>query len=207
MVVLEMPKGKTKIARLQKVISEKPSKAQVMTASAGLRHATVAMKRVTGGRAVVSPEVETRVLEKLEETDGRRGAGCSVPLETEKAAIVAYAGGASDAQLEAEFALNTRYVKFALRRRFGNVDTAKRALQGLVMENAIACMAHGGSLIGEMSGPQAIMSGAILVDKALALEKSMEGGDRVIDFNALSEMGKTLKILREVATVQKPAAT
>jgi hypothetical protein len=100
--------------------------------------------------------------------------------------------------VEVKYDLHRGFVDHALRRRFGSPEAAKLALQGFVLENALACQVVAATKITEMSGPQAVMSGAILIDKALALEKSIADRPKTIDFGALASMGKTLKVVREI---------
>lgn len=139
-----------------------------------------------------------QVLEDTDYTHGRSGRA-SAPLEIEKAAIADVAGGASPRAVEVKYDLTSGYVQHALKRRYGSAESAKLALQGLVNENALACMVKAAIEIPNMSGPQAVMSGAILIDKALALEKSISDRPKVIDFQQLAEMGTTLKVLREIS--------
>lgn len=211
-----MMKHKTNIKGIHRVIrEEQKTAAQVKNGAAGIRDATVKMKRVTKGAPVtkvmgsVGREAEVAMLQKLSETDDRaavleNGHGATVPLDVEKAAIVAIAAGASPSMVEREFDLHQNYVAYALKRRFGSADAAKKALQGLVLENALACQVHGGAHLTEMSAPQAFMSSAVLIDKALALEKSMEGTVRTVDFGALATIGKTLNVLKDI--VNPPAS-
>lgn len=182
-------------------------------AAASMRDATVRMKKVTGGGSVLKAlgdegeKAKLAALQKLSETDHTHGGGddgrTTVPLEVEKAAIVEYAGGASPRALEVKYDISSGYVQHALRRRFGSPEAAKLALQGMVNENALACMVKAAIEIPNMSGPQAVMSGAILIDKSLALEKSIADRPKVINFAALADMGKTLKVLREIAAPVK----
>lgn len=170
-----------------------------------MRDATVKMKKVTGGRSVLDAmgadgeQVKVAVLQKLEETDHthNRLGTATVSLAIEKEAIAEIAGGASPRAVEVKYELQQGYVQHALRRRFGSPDAAKMALQGLVLENGLACMVKAAQEIPNMSGPQAVMSGAILVDKALALEKSIADRPKTIDFGALTQIGQTLQKLRE----------
>jgi len=176
-----------------------------------MRDATVRMKKVTGGGSVLEGlgdaqrGVEVAVLQGLEATDYTHGRGsgnaaASVSLSVEKAAILEVAAGASPRRVEVEYGLHQDYVAHALQRRFGSPEAAKQALQGFVLENALACQVVAAKEIQHMSGPQAVMSGAILIDKALALEKSIADQPKTIDFAALSDMAKTLKVLKEIAS-------
>ena len=187
------------------------------TGAAGMRDATVRMKKVTGGVSVLGAlgdsgsDVREVMLQKLGETDhthremGGRAAGGGVALIVEKEAIAEIAAGASPRMVEVKYDLSTGYVQHALRRRYGSPEAAKMALQGLVNEGAMACMVKALVEIPNMSGPQAVMSASILIDKSLALEKSISDRPKTIDFGALADMGKTLKVLRDIQT-QKPVA-
>lgn len=179
--------------------------------AAGMRDSTVRMKKVTGGGSVLdmlgeegqARKVATlQVLEATDYTHGKSGR-TSAPLLLEKEAIAEVAGGASPRMVEVKYDLTRDYVAHALRRRYGSPEAAKLALQGLVQENALACMVKAAIEIPNMSGPQAVMSGAILIDKALALEKSIADRPKTIDFAQLADMGKTLKVLREIAAQPK----
>lgn len=178
----------------------------VGSGAAGMKDATVRMKRVVGGGSAlkrlgeVGEKAHLATLQKLSLTDHtHRGALATVPLLLEKEAIAEVAGGASPRQVELKYQLASGYVRHALQRRFGSAEAAMQALQGLTLEVALACNVHALTQIEHMSGPQAVMSGAIATDKALALQKAIQERPKVIDFGALAEMGKTLKVLREIA--------
>jgi hypothetical protein len=179
---------------------------KVLEGSAGMRDSTVKMKRVLKGKGVVEnlgPVVgvaqRDAILAKLQETDDTHGDGRStVPLEIEKMAIVDIAGGASPAQVAVKYDIQAGYVQHALRRRFGSPQAAMQALQGLVLENALACQIVAATQIDTMSGPQAVMSGAILIDKALAISKNIAETPKSIDFSALADIGDTLRTVRSV---------
>lgn len=178
----------------------------VKTAAAGMRSATVRMKKVLGGDSVLNhlgsegETIRVATLQKLEETDHTHsGARSDVPLDVEKAAIVEIAAGASPAHVAVKYELHQGYVRHALQRRFGSTEKMKEALRGLVLENALACNVLAATRLHEMSAPQAVMSGAILIDKALALDKSILDTPQVIDFAALADTAKALKVLRQIA--------
>lgn len=182
------------------------AKQVVYTAAASMRDATVRMKRVVGGGSALrrlgeeGEKTHLAMLQKLELTDHTHGGGrATVPLLLEKEAIAEVAGGASPSQVEVKYHLASGYVRHALRRRYGSPEAAMQALQGLTLEVALACNVHALTQIENMSGPQAVMSGAIATDKALALQKAISERPKTIDFGALAEMGKTLKVLREIA--------
>lgn len=212
-----MAKFQTKPSTMIKVItrhprpkSAGPTVAVSGSGAASMKDATVRMKKVTGGGSVLQAlgeageDTRLATLQALEATDHthhREGSTRipSVSLLIEKEAIAEVAAGASPKHVEVKYDLTRGYVDHALKRRYGSPEAAKLALQGLVSENALACMVKAAIEIPNMSGPQAVMSGAILIDKALALEKSIADRPRTIDFGALADMGKTLKVLREIA--------
>jgi hypothetical protein len=208
-----MPKHKTTFVAATRILSDQPRSSQeaatVKVGAAEMRDATVRMKQLHGGAGVHESlgadgdAARVAVLQGLEATDhthNRGGSGQipSVQLETEKEAIVEIAAGGSPRRVEVKYDLHRGFVDHALRRRFGSPEAAKLALQGFVLENALACQVVAATKITEMSGPQAVMSGAILIDKALALEKSIADRPKTIDFGALASMGKTLKVVREI---------
>lgn len=202
-----MPKGVTFARKGQlKEMSKTgpaPNCTVVGSGAAGMKDATVKMKTVLGGGSVLDhlgaagETAKAAMLQTLEETDSvpRR---TDVPLEVEKAAIVEYAGGASPAALAVKYDVQQAFVQHALKRRFGTLEAGKRALLGLVVENALACQVQAAQHIPMMSGPQAVMSGAILADKMIAIEKSIQDTPKTINFGAMADIGKTLKALREI---------
>lgn len=217
MLKLEMPKGShiTKKRTIERGMGhiervKAPTKHAegegVREAAAGMRSATVRMKKVLGGESVVDhlgedgAQLRIATLQKLEETDHTHArTNGDVPLDVEKAAIVEIAAGASPAQIAVKYDLHQGYVRHALQRRFGSTEKMKEALLGLVLENALACNVLAATRLHEMSAPQAVMSGAILIDKGLALQKSIVETPQVIDFAALADTAKALKVLREIA--------
>lgn len=171
-----------------------------------MRDATVRMKRVTGGQSVLQKmgsdgdSTHAAIVETLRLTDGTHPGDkrSTVPVLLEREAIAEVAEGASPSLVEVKYGLAKGYVAHALKRRFGSQEAAFAALQGLTLEGAIACNVHALTQVGSMSGPQAVMSGAILIDKALALQKAIQERPKTIDFGQLARMGKVLTVLREI---------
>lgn len=208
----------TKLNTAKKFLPQKPSfrkrekpRPAVAIAGSGAnaqRAATVALRRIGNGGSLLralGPEgekVKVAALQLLERTDytHNQTGRASAPLDIEKEAILEVAAGASPRQVEVKYDLTRDYVRHALQRRFGSPEAALAALQGLTLENALACQVKAAIEIPNMTGTQAVMSGAILTDKALALEKAIKERPKTIDFQALSDMGKTLKVLKEIAT-------
>lgn len=208
LIYLGMPKGVTKITAGMVKSGKVPRKKG--SGSATMREKTVKMKTVLaaeGGGTVLDhigeegKAVKVAMLQKLTETDDTYGVGtgaaaASVPLEVEKAAIVDQICGKTPGQVAMQYEVHRNFVDNALRRRFGSVERAKGALLGLTLENALALQEVAASKISEFSGPQAVMSAAILTDKALAIEKSIRETPKTIDFGALRQIGATLRELR-----------
>lgn len=203
----------TKLTTARKTLNPKfPPQPKVVSGAADMRDATVRMKRVVGGGSALKrlgPEGEAthdkivKTLALTDHTHNARGTA-AVPLEIEKEAIAEVAGGASPKAVEIKYQLSSGYVQHALKRRFGSQEAAFAALQGLTLEVALACNVHALTQIENMSGPQAVMSGAIATDKALALQKAIQERPKTIDFGQLAEMGKVLKVLREIS-VEAPS--
>lgn len=207
-----MPKGVTKLKTAAAAIKAGKIPRKKGSGSATMREKTVAMKTVLskeGGGTVMDhmgaagDAVKLAMLQKLEETDHTHGQGegnatAQVSLELEKAAIVDQIGGKTPSQIATEYHVHRSFVDNALRRRFGSVERAKGALLGITLENALALQEVAASKIGEFSGPQAVMSAAILTDKALAIEKSIRETPKTIDFGALRRIGDTLRELRAI---------
>lgn len=204
---------KTQDKTAKRVLTPKPRRPgdKVGVGAASMRDATVRMKKVAGVQGVLAglgaegAKTKEEILDKLTETDytHNRRETATVPLLIEKHAIAEIAGGASPHAVAVKYDLSAGYVQHALRRRYGSPEAAKIALQGLCLEGAMACMVKGLIEIPNMSGPQAVMSGAILVDKSLALEKSIADRPKTINFEALADMGKTLKVIREIASAPR----
>lgn len=171
--------------------------------SAGTTKKMLREGELTAGLGAAGRTGEIVTLQKLGESDAaalRHGTtrGEGIALDLEKAAIVAVAGGMAKVNAEEQFGLRRGYVDYALQRRFGSAEAAKKALQGLVLENAIACNVHAAGLVEEMTGPQAVMAGAILIDKALAIERSIVETPRTIDFAAFADLGESLRKIGEI---------
>lgn len=182
-----------------------------------MRSKTVAMKTIldeAGGGTVLDRLddgglTKVAILQKLGETDHTHGNGAgnasaTVGAEVEKHIIAEQIGGKTPAQISAEYGVQRNFVQRALARRFGSAERAKQALLGLCLENGLALQEVVASKIQEFSGPQAVLSSAVLIDKALAIEKSIAETPKTIDFGALRQIGHTLSKLREI-TPKPPA--
>lgn len=188
---------------------KKPQVAIAGTGANAEAAATRKLSKLTRGVSVLralgenGERAKVAALQTLALTDHTHDpARSTVSLELEKEAIAEVVGGVSPSLVEQKYALSSGYVQHALRRRYGSPEAAKTALLGLYSEVALACGVKAMEEIPNMTGPQAVMSGAVAVDKVLALEKSIAERPRTIDFGALGRVEKTLKVLREI-TAQK----
>lgn len=165
-------------------------------------------KRVVVAGTEAGERAKVAILQKLEASDDAAMANEGqrvVPLEVEKAGIVALASGLTGREIEAQLGITREYVQYALARRFGGVEEGKRALKGLILENAIACNVHASTRITEMTGPQAVVAGAILTDKMLAIERAEVETPRTVDFAAFADLGDTLRTIGEIIAMDKSA--
>ena len=94
--------------------------------------------------------------------------------------------------VEAKYGLRAGYLGRALRRRYGDVGTLKRALQGSLLESSLVLVEHAMLNVEEMTPAQAILGAKIAVDASVTLEKSMREAPKTIDFGQLAELGEGL---------------
>lgn len=122
-------------------------------------------------------------------------------ISNEEAAQVTamLAGGATPAEIAGTFDITTRYVRLAAARRFGSIAKYKEMLLGLTLENAVACQAVASMKADELTGPQAILGGKLLVETALAIEGSIQNAPKTIDFAAIKRIGETLERVKSIS--------
>lgn len=142
---------------------------------------------------------------KTVNTDGRAvgipHAGREVPPVVEDHALAIFLGGTkSAAEVERSLGLRTGYLGIALRRRYGDVNTLKRALQGSLLESSLVMVEHAMLNVTEMSPAQAMLGAKIAVDASNTLEKSMREAPKTIDFSQLSELGEGLSRIQAYIT-------
>lgn len=104
----------------------------------------------------------------------------------------------SFASVESKYGVSQGYLRSAMRRRFGSLEAMKQALVGLVAENAIVVQMIAQEKAGELTAPQAIFAGKLLVDTMEKVEKSIQNTPKTVNFAQLNQVGETLKALRAV---------
>lgn len=108
------------------------------------------------------------------------------------------AASGSIATVEAKYGVAQGYLRQSMRRRFGSLEAMKSVLLGLVTENAIVVQAIAQEKAGELSAPQAIFAGKLLVDTMEKVEKSIQNTPKTVNFGQLNKVSETLKELRAV---------
>lgn len=103
------------------------------------------------------------------------------------------ADGKTSAEIQRTYALRDGYVRYAMIRKFGSIEGMKRALQGQCLENALALNDYAISRIEQIPPGQALVGAKIMIDGAIALEKSRVDRPSTVDFQALAALGQTLE--------------
>ena len=107
--------------------------------------------------------------------------------------------------VELKYGVARGYLRAAMTRRFGSLEAMKQVLLGLVTENAIAVQMVAQEKIGELSAPQAVFAGKMLVDTMEKVEKSIQNTPKTVNFAQLNQVGETLKALRAVVDKRREA--
>ena len=114
------------------------------------------------------------------------------PLVVDDAVIEAVADGDKSSDIEDKLDLPRGYVRRVLIRRFGSIEGMKKALRAQCLENALALNEHAMENIQAIPPGQALVGAKIMIDGALALEKSTTERPSTVDFAALSALGEVL---------------
>lgn len=156
-----------------------------------------------GGLDVVYGRKEVPMLEYYENGELVRrphGSREVVPVVEDAAINEFFASPTSAAEVERKYSLRRGYLGAALRRRYGDVTTLKKALQGSLLESALVMAEHAMLGVEEMSARDAIMGAKIATDAAVGLEASIREAPRTIDFGSLAELGEGLARLQAYVT-------
>lgn len=116
-----------------------------------------------------------------------------VPIAIDDAIIDDVANGAKSSEIEEKFHVRTGYVRNVLIRRFGSIEGMKKALHAQCLENAIALGEYAMEHIEQIQPGQAIVGAKIMIDGAVALEKSSVDRPTTVDFAALHALGSVLE--------------
>ena len=123
------------------------------------------------------------------------------PVVVEDAAIGEFLKNPVPASvIEEKYGLRRGYLGVALRRRYGDVSTLKRALQGSLLEAGLVMVEHAMLNVEEMTPAQAMLGAKIATDAAVQIEKSIREAPRTIDFGQLGELGEGLARIQAFIT-------
>jgi hypothetical protein len=121
------------------------------------------------------------------------------PMVVEEAAIATFMqGGKTMASVEQMFALRKGFLGLALRRRYADIPTLKKALVGQSLENSLILQEYAIAHMDELSPAQALLGSKITADTAVAIEKSEREAPKAIDFGSLSELGAALAAIEGI---------
>ncbi len=119
--------------------------------------------------------------------------------EEKQEMAVMIAGGASVGVVGKAYGVTASHVRRAMANEFGSVESMKKALLGMSLQNAVACQSIVADKIDELTGSQAVFAGKVLVETALSVEKSIQDAPKTVDFAAIKRIGEGLARIREVA--------
>ena len=133
----------------------------------------------------------------VERPDARR----ETPVVVEDAAIAEFLKVPVPASVvEQKYGLRRGYLGVALRRRYGDVATLKRALQGTLLESALVLVEHAMLNVEDMTPAQAMLGAKIATDASVTIEKSIREAPRTIDFGQLADLGEGLSRIHAFIT-------
>lgn len=121
-----------------------------------------------------------------------------VPTALDDQIVRDVADGAKASEIEEKYAVREGYVRAVLIRRFGSIEGMKKALRAQCLENAIALNEYAIQNIKQIPPGQALVGAKIMIDGALALEKSSIDRPTTVDFAALAALGQTLERVEKV---------
>lgn len=126
--------------------------------------------------------------------------GRHVPQLIDDQIVQDVADGKLAADIEKAYTLRAGYVRYVLIRKFGSIEGMKRALQAQCLENAIALNEYAMINVERIAPDRALVGAKIMIEGALALEKSRVDRPTTVDFAALSALGGTLERIEKIVT-------
>lgn len=129
---------------------------------------------------------------------GSEHKGRHVPVPLDDKIVQEIADGRKASEIEDELTLQRGYVRTVLIRRFGSVEGMKKALQAQCLENAIALNEYAIDRIQTIPAGQALVGAKIMIDGALALEKSRVDRPSTVDFAVLAALGGVIERVEKV---------
>lgn len=121
-----------------------------------------------------------------------------VPVALDEQIVRDVADGAKASEIEEKYSVREGYVRSVLVRRFGSIEGMKKALRAQCLENAIALNEYAIQRIDQIQPGQALIGAKIMIDGALALEKSSIDRPTTVDFAALAALGQTLERVEKI---------
>lgn len=114
-----------------------------------------------------------------------------------------WASGANLEEAEARYGVSRGYIRQAMLRKFGGREGLLEALRALVLENAVGAQMIAQEKLPELTGPQAVFAGKLLVETMANLENQIQATPKTIEFGAFARLGETLKNIREIVSAKK----
>jgi hypothetical protein len=151
----------------------------------------------------LAPEMPLATLQTDRGTANPNHPNRKISLEEQDQMLREVAATGSMGTVEAKYGVSRGYLREAMRRRFGSLEAMKSILLGLVTENAIVSQMVASEKMGEMSGPQAVFAGKMLVDTMEKVEKSIQNTPKTVNFAQLHQVGEALKQLRAIVDKKK----
>lgn len=136
---------------------------------------------------------EWKTMLRSAETDATVNKHRQVPLAIDDEIVKRVADGGKASEIEDELAVRKGYVRDVLVRQFGSVEGMKLALRAQCFENAIVLNEYAMTKLQQIPPGQALVGAKIMIDGALALEKSSTERPSTVDFAALAALGQTLE--------------
>ena len=123
-----------------------------------------------------------------------------VPVAIDEQILQDVADGGKSSEIEEKYAVREGYVRAVLIRRFGSREGMKKALAAQCLENAISLNEYAIQHIEKIPPGQALVGAKVMIDGALALEKSLVDRPSTVDFAGLSALGGVLERIEKQIT-------
>jgi hypothetical protein len=143
---------------------------------------------------------EWRTMLRPAPTDATANKNRHEPLAVDDEIVKRVADGGKASEIEDELHVRRGYVRDVLIRKFGSIEGMKLALRAQCLENAIALNEYAMTKIQQIPPGQALVGAKIMIDGAIALEKSSTERPSTVDFAALAALGQTLERVEKLVT-------
>lgn len=115
-----------------------------------------------------------------------------VPIAIDEQVVQDVANGGQASEIEDKYSLQRGYVRRVLIRRFGSIEGMKKALTAQCLENAIILNEYAIERKEQIPPAAALMGAKVMIDGAIAIEKSTVDRPSTVDFASLAALGSTL---------------